>query len=269
MWKNANGHPAERGTEMTARRAWRTLALLAVATTAVVGQSGEAGAGGDQFPQVFITVPVDQAIYARGVEVLADYSCTDDVALQSCEGTVDDGSPLDTDSPGTHEFTVTAVDSGDRHTVVTRTYTVVDEEECVGEPVTVNLAFDDEPTSGDDVIVGTDEGETIRGLGGDDLICGRGGGDTIGGGGDRDRVFGASGNDTLAAGPGGGLVSGGAGNDGLIGGRGVDTLRGGPDNDDLDGGPAADLHDGGPGHDVCHLGVGRDTVRSCEVISIP
>ena len=140
---------------------------------------------------------------------------------------------------------------------------------CVGLPATVVLADGDDPTGGDDVIVGTAGPDTIRGLGGDDTICGRAGDDDIGGGEGRDRIFGGADEDSLRSGPGGGLLAGNDENDDLTGGRDNDTLRGGADDDDLTGRRGNDLHNGGAGTDTCNLDVGRDTVQSCEAISIP
>lgn len=74
---------------------------------------------------VTLTTPADQAEYARGRTVLADYSCQmpDQV---SCVGTVADGAPIDTSTLGAHTFTVTATDAANATEEVTHAYTVVD-----------------------------------------------------------------------------------------------------------------------------------------------
>lgn len=51
-------------------------------------------------------------MYTLGQSVLADYVCVDTGSgVSSCVGTVANGSPIDTRSRGTHEFTVTSVDA--------------------------------------------------------------------------------------------------------------------------------------------------------------
>jgi RTX calcium-binding nonapeptide repeat (4 copies) len=115
---------------------------------------------------------------------------------------------------------------------------------CRGRLATVVLAIGQQPTSGDDVIVGTDRPDVIHGRGGRDVICGDGG---------ADRVYGDSGNDSLF---------GGFGVDLLHGGRGEDDLHGGPHDDRLVGG-------NGPGHDLCkgNEGIAYVDEDSCEYMS--
>jgi uncharacterized delta-60 repeat protein len=107
---------------------------------------------------------------------------------------------------------------------------------CNGREVTVDLSLGQEPTSGADVIRGTNGDDTINGRGGADVICGRGGNDTIIGGRGSDTIVGGRGNDTL---------NGGRGADTIVGGRGNDTLN------------------GGPGDDTCRGGRGDNTLISC------
>jgi Ca2+-binding RTX toxin-like protein len=90
---------------------------------------------------------------------------------------------------------------------------------CNNRTVTVAVAFGDTPTTGNDVIRGTNAADTINGRGGNDHICGANGTDTLRGGGNNDRLFGDAGNDTLR---------GGSGNDRLDGGPQTDTCNGGP-----------------------------------------
>lgn len=70
------------------------------------------------------------------------------------------------------------------------------------------------PTPGDDIFHGTDEHDSMPGLGGNDLLDGQGG---------DDYLLGYDGNDTLL---------GGTGNDFLLGGEGADILDGGPGHDE-------------------------------------
>ena len=82
----------------------------------------EAGA-----PTVEVTSPADDAVYAQGQLVIADYACEDEVGgsgIDSCVGPTDDGDPVNTATPGEHDFTVTGTDNDGNETVVTNTYTV-------------------------------------------------------------------------------------------------------------------------------------------------
>lgn len=60
--------------------------------------------------------------------------------------------------------------------------TIVAESGAVGTPLV--------GTSGDDVILGSDDADTIRAGGGSDVVCGRGGADTLSGGDGDDRLLG-------------------------------------------------------------------------------
>ena len=62
-------------------------------------------------PDITVTAPADGASYPLGSSVLADYVCTDPSGVQSCTGTVADGAPIDTATPGPHSFTVNAQDN--------------------------------------------------------------------------------------------------------------------------------------------------------------
>ena len=83
-------------------------------------------------PTVDLRTPAEGAAYDYGAVVKADYSCADEdggSGLASCEGDVPSGSALDTKSPGSHTFTVTAHDASGNTSTVTHAYTV-------GEPPT-------------------------------------------------------------------------------------------------------------------------------------
>jgi Ca2+-binding RTX toxin-like protein len=69
---------------------------------------------------------------------------------------------------------------------------------CYGAPVT---------------IIGSEDGDAIRGTSGPDVIDGEGGDDVIDGGGGEDRICGGSGDDTIQGGAGTDRCDGGAGHD--------------------------------------------------------
>ncbi len=98
---------------------------------------------------------------------------------------------------------------------------------CQGRAVTVFLGLDDLPTTGADVILGTEGRDNIDGLGGNDVICGLGGNDDISGGAGDDVVDAGVGSDRVLPGPGTNRVLGGAGNDTVSGLGGKDTIDGG------------------------------------------
>lgn len=137
------------------------------------------------------------------------------------------------------------------------------------------------------IIIGTDESETLQGTPeadficgrlGDDRIFGRGGNDLIAAdtttfrgnfdapGGD-DLVLAGKGNDEILAGPGDDRVMGNRGGDFLalalgddagFGGRGVDTIIGGFGRDETFGDQGDDTVAGGPEDDMVHGGPGDD-----------
>ncbi len=96
---------------------------------------------------------------------------------------------------------------------------------------TVVLANGDQPTEGDDVIVGTSGRDIINAGGGNDIVCGLG---------DDDSIFGGAGNDLLVGGPGRDIIAGSLGDDTLHGGRGRDLLIGGPGLDIIKAGRGGD-----------------------------
>jgi Ca2+-binding RTX toxin-like protein len=217
-------------------------------------------------PTVTITSPPEGASFDRHEVVDAHFTCVDEAGgsgVDTCVGSVADGQPIGTGDLGEHEFSVTATDHAGNTRTVTHTYTVA-LPVCVGFAVTVDLEAGDQPTSGDDVILGTPGADTVRGLGGRDVICGRGGNDTFRGGAGLDRIFGGRGADVLSAGPGGGLLVGSWGDDRLLGGQHNDTLRGRAGADILIGGLGNDLVDGGDGRDACTSGPGHDHRIDCE-----
>lgn len=80
-------------------------------------------------PSISITTPADGAEYARDAVVNADYSCADEPngsGIDTCEGDVVNGDPIDTSTLGEHTFTVEATDNAGNPSSNSVTYTVVD-----------------------------------------------------------------------------------------------------------------------------------------------
>lgn len=104
--------------------------LLAAAGLAAFLLAAPAAAGSDPTaPQIFWGDPQDGAFYAQGQHVLAGYGCVtgpEGVAVISCVGDLPVGSPLDTETTGTHTFTIRAEDFNGAVTTETHTYTVID-----------------------------------------------------------------------------------------------------------------------------------------------
>jgi hypothetical protein len=78
-------------------------------------------------PTITLTTPADGATYSLNQAVNADYSCEDEAGgsgLKSCQGTVANGSAVDTASTGSKTFTVTATDNAGNQGSVTYTYSV-------------------------------------------------------------------------------------------------------------------------------------------------
>ena len=110
-----------------------------------------------------------------------------------------------------------------------------------------------------DWLVGTENDDTIYGLGGNDLLSGRGGNDGLYGGSGADSAFGGNGDDVIVTENGEDYLDGGAGADDLYGGNNSDVLIGGNGADDLYGGAGNDLIAGGSGADNYYGGSGIDT----------
>ena len=80
-------------------------------------------------PTITLITPVDDADYARGSSVIADYACNDEVGgsgVATCVGTVADGAAINTASLGSHPFTVDATDGAGNPASLTVNYDVVD-----------------------------------------------------------------------------------------------------------------------------------------------
>ena len=78
-------------------------------------------------PTVTMLAPADGATYGVGASVTVDYSCADEVGgsgIASCVGTLADGVPLDTSTPGPFTFAVTATDNAGNAATTTVDYTI-------------------------------------------------------------------------------------------------------------------------------------------------
>ncbi len=77
-------------------------------------------------PTVTITSPADGATYSVGQSVPAGFTCADSFGVVTgCTGTVASGAGIDTSTPGSHTFTVTATSSDGLTATKSVTYTVV------------------------------------------------------------------------------------------------------------------------------------------------
>jgi Ca2+-binding RTX toxin-like protein len=111
-------------------------------------------------------------------------------------------------------------------------------------------------TEGPDSLVGTDELDSLFGLGGGDTLEGsRDGGDTLIGGLESDFLFTFGDNNWLFAGKGDDILRGGGGGSG-----GTDTMFGDIGNDVLQGGDGNDLMFGNNNQDELSGGFGNDTI---------
>ncbi|MFG6512844.1 calcium-binding protein [Sulfitobacter sp. 1A15333] len=112
-----------------------------------------------------------------------------------------------------------------------------------------------------DILLGSDDGETVQGGPGDDQLGGYGGEDLLRGGGGDDDLHGHGGNDTLQGGAGGDILHGNDGDDDLFGGAGNDSLFGHNDDDFLYGGAGDDALQGAAGDDLLEGDAGNDALQ--------
>ena len=132
---------------------------------------------------------------------------------------------------------------------------------------------------GNNLLIGTNDEDTVTGNGGNDFIIGRGGedellggtgndfidggsdDDEIDGGAGNDRIFGQDGEDQIDGGDGDDVIFGGADDDEIDGGEGNNDISGGDGDDDIDAGSGNDVVDGGAGRDRIDVGAGDDVVE--------
>jgi hypothetical protein len=78
-------------------------------------------------PSITFIEPNESSVYANGEDTAAAYTCSDQSTPVTCEGTVPNGDPLDTTTPGVQDFTVTATDSLGNTVTETIEYVVLPE----------------------------------------------------------------------------------------------------------------------------------------------
>ncbi len=79
-------------------------------------------------PEISIASP--GGTYVLGQSVAAEYACSDaESQVVTCSGPVESGGAIDTETPGVHEFTVTAADSAGNEKAETVSYEVIEPEE--------------------------------------------------------------------------------------------------------------------------------------------
>jgi VCBS repeat-containing protein len=110
-----------------------------------------------------------------------------------------------------------------------------------------------------EIVLGSDDDDTLIGSVNGDVITGGAGDDNIDGRAGNDVISGNDGDDTLQGGAGNDMVNGDAGNDTLLGGSGDDMLDGGAGEDVLSGGSGNDTLAGGSGTNTVDGGSGTDT----------
>jgi uncharacterized repeat protein (TIGR03803 family) len=76
-------------------------------------------------PTIIITVPSDGQEVFLAQSISAAYTCDDSSGIDACSGPVPNGSPLDTSSVGTKNFTVSAIDGVGNSGSLSHTYFVV------------------------------------------------------------------------------------------------------------------------------------------------
>lgn len=79
-------------------------------------------------PKISLATPAQGAQYGVGASVTVAYTCTDNVAVARCVGSLPNGARLSTAQAGTHAFTVTATDKAGNHATRTVTYTVINRQ---------------------------------------------------------------------------------------------------------------------------------------------
>jgi Ca2+-binding RTX toxin-like protein len=126
----------------------------------------------------------------------------------------------------------------------------VDRDEAVGLANDLDFSTTLVGTPADDIIVGGDEADVLRGRAGEDRMLGGRGDDRLEGNQAGDRLFGGPDDDALFGNLGADRLFGQGGDDTLAGGFGADLIQGGAGDDELNGGPGVDRMRGGAGSDL-------------------
>nr|WP_314521607.1 calcium-binding protein [uncultured Campylobacter sp.] len=113
----------------------------------------------------------------------------------------------------------------------------------------INITTSSSGSTGDDIMVGSENNDTLYGQNGDDILDGGNGNDTLVGQGGNDTLYGGGGDDRIGGGDGNDTIYGGAGNDYLEGGGGDDTYI-------FNLGDGADTIEDGNGKNVIKFGQG-------------
>jgi Ca2+-binding RTX toxin-like protein len=156
---------------------------------------------------------------------------------------------------GTFTITVKAVDSAlneyyETFTFITDGTGAAATNNITGNPIG-GLGTAATPVTGDDLIFGFSNNDTLNGSSGDDALFG---------GSNNDALYGGDGNDQLFGGHNTDLLYGGAGDDTLYGGIANDTIYGDSGNDLIFGGDGDDILNGGAGDDTISDGLGNDLI---------
>lgn len=111
-------------------------------------------------PSIVVNTPAPGAVYGVGELVAADYSCSDvESGIATCVGSVPDGAPIDTATPGDKTFTVNATDNAGNPASKSVSYSVADRKAptitfvkptdgavyTLGQKVVVGYSCADEP----------------------------------------------------------------------------------------------------------------------------
>ncbi|WP_323013454.1 VCBS domain-containing protein, partial [Devosia sp.] len=252
------------------------------------------GNGGTAVRVVTITVQGHNDAPSFGVDITAGFSEDDAISVDLLDGSFDpegddltvhllshdapSGANLQVDGNGVLTLDNSAFQYlSDGDTVsITVTYTNASgAEHSATRTATITINGANEvivATEDDDTITGTNLADTITGSAGDDVINARNGDDIVFAGEGDDIVNGGSGDDVLHGEGGDDTLNGGSGNDVLYGGAGNDILNGGSGDDILVGGAGRDVLTGGSGQDTfvftsasdSEAGVSRDVITDFE-----
>ena len=181
----------------------------------------------------------DAITSGSGVDTLTGQAGRDNIAAGAGSDVIDAGDGSDTVAPG----------AGDDGTNVSP---------VEGGPGRDTISFADAAA---EVDVDLTDGIALVGATEEDTIANF---ENVVGSAQGDKVRGTPSNNDIAGGKGSDSVRASGGDDDVHGGAGPDTLRGGDGDDDLFGQGGPDHLFGGAGTDLCKGGKGRDTKKGCE-----